>query len=311
MDFQIQTYPTFSWSLSRHKTLMNCPRQYAFHYYVSHNGWLQSATPLAKHAYRLKKLTTLPLLFGSATHEFIERSLKDYMDGRPIPDAEIFNRTIRMNLNRAFQMSTKMPQLWQERPSKYPMLHEIYYDGVVSQEAIAEMNERIDGCTTHFYKSKSYETLTNPSTHIVQVERFDRMILEETPIYVSLDVLYKDHEGTWYIIDWKTGYEYEDDPLQLALYALFVMDKYTLASLDNLVIRNEYLFLGKTKEYTLSNDLLHRIDYTMKASIEEMKKYLVDVEQNQPVDVTDFPAYPEPKKCQRCPFQELCQHRAN
>lgn len=305
----IQMYPTFSWSLSRHKTLMNCPKQYAFHYYASHNGWLRNASPFAKKAYRLKKLTTLPLLFGNAAHEFIEQSLKDLIDGHNIPKKEVFNQSIRDTLNHAFLSSTKTPYLWEERPSRHPMLHEIYYDGEISKEAIAEMNGRIEDSVTNFYESKSYERLTNEQTQIIQVERWDRMMINDTLVYVSLDVLYREEDEKWVIIDWKTGYEYEDDPLQLALYALFVLDKYSVSSLENLVIRNEYLYLGKVKEYTLTEDLLSRVYYTMDASVREMKKYLVDEEKNQPVPLTAFPAYPEEKKCRRCPFREICEEK--
>ncbi len=56
--FDITPYPTFSWSLSRHKTLTSCARKYGYEYYFSHNGWLSyNVEPFHQHVYRLKKAT--------------------------------------------------------------------------------------------------------------------------------------------------------------------------------------------------------------------------------------------------------------
>ena len=64
--FEITPYPAFSWSFSRHKTLANCARKYGYDYYFSHNG-----EPFHQHVYRLKKLQSMPILFGQIVHNII------------------------------------------------------------------------------------------------------------------------------------------------------------------------------------------------------------------------------------------------
>ena len=44
MAFEIRAYPDFSWSQSRRSTFRECPRKYFWHYYGSHNGWLDEAS---------------------------------------------------------------------------------------------------------------------------------------------------------------------------------------------------------------------------------------------------------------------------
>jgi hypothetical protein len=83
--FEIKPYPEFSWSLSRHKALMECPRKYAFEYYISHNGWLRDSNILAKDAYRFKKMTNLEILFGSAVHDLILSVIGNYLNTGFIP----------------------------------------------------------------------------------------------------------------------------------------------------------------------------------------------------------------------------------
>ncbi|WP_430789124.1 hypothetical protein VBD025_02840 [Virgibacillus flavescens] len=36
-------YPEFSWSFTRHKTVMDCSVKYFLSYHAGHNGWLPTA----------------------------------------------------------------------------------------------------------------------------------------------------------------------------------------------------------------------------------------------------------------------------
>lgn len=69
----IAKYPEFSWSFSRHKTILECLLKYYYSYYGSHNGWLSSSDAITKHIYRLKKITTLDMLLGEQVHNYIEK----------------------------------------------------------------------------------------------------------------------------------------------------------------------------------------------------------------------------------------------
>ena len=78
MAFEIRAYPDFSWSQSRRSTFRECPRKYYWHYYGSHNGWLDEATAEARQAWRLKKITNLYMVLGTIVHELAAEAVLGY-----------------------------------------------------------------------------------------------------------------------------------------------------------------------------------------------------------------------------------------
>lgn len=54
--FEIKKFPEFSWSFSRHKTLMDCSRKYGYEYYVAHNGWLSYGIDAIKTGISVKEI---------------------------------------------------------------------------------------------------------------------------------------------------------------------------------------------------------------------------------------------------------------
>lgn len=287
---------------------MDCSRKYAYQYYVSHNGWFRDSSELAKDAYRLKKITNLPILFGEIVHTIIETVIKNYQQSSYIPDEETLVQYLRNQLNGAFIDSLKNKEAWYERPKHYKMLHEIYYEGKLEEEAIQEIKERISVCISNFLKSKSFtDLISKKEMQVVQSEEFRTIKLLGVKVYIVIDFLYKDiKEGKWIIVDWKTGKESIEDRNQLALYALYLKETFNVP-LEKIEIRNEYLLTGHCQSYSLNElDLKHVLE-RMEMSLLEMGKYIKDEDTNEPIDLEFFTKTEHTNRCSRCNYKQLCE----
>ncbi|MFJ7661902.1 PD-(D/E)XK nuclease family protein [Lysinibacillus sp. NPDC097162] len=310
--FEISPFPTFSWSLSRHKTLTSCARKYGYEYYFSHNGWLShQVEPFHQHVYRLKKLQAMPILFGQIVHRLIEQTIIDYLQTKIVPSvSELVNRA-RGQLNAAFIDSTRHVDLWRHKPNKFYMMQEIYYEGKLNAELITDYKNRMEAVFTNFLLSETFLQITahTGSLRIGEPEQFRSMKIEDTQVFVVMDFhYYDDIEDKWIIIDWKTGGQSDDDRQQLALYAYYIQQKYGV-SLEKIEVYNEYLVTGERKQYMFTSFDMDNILHTFRHSVLEMKKFQADILLNEPVDLEDFEQTQDKWRCLRCNFKELCSNK--
>ncbi|SDP58367.1 PD-(D/E)XK nuclease family protein [Halobacillus aidingensis] len=308
--FEVKPYPELSWSLSRHKTMLSCLRKYAYDYYVSHNGWLSSADTLAKQAYRLKKMTNLEMHFGSVVHDLIYQTIQRVLKSQSIMGEQEFIDEVRHHLNRGFIESTKKEHLWMNRPKHYTMLHEIYYSqtDTLPETKVRKITDRLQKTVANFYSSKTFTDVRNKEQmKFMESETFRFLKTDEAKVYIVMDLVYKDlTNGKWIIVDWKTGKSSDEDRNQLALYALYLQHKHGIESIDDIIIRNEYLVDGTHVEHQLTEQDLINVQHLYQISMEQMKLYLEDAEKNQPLPIEQFPMQDDPRVCARCNYQELC-----
>ncbi|WP_079477764.1 PD-(D/E)XK nuclease family protein [Halobacillus salinus] len=308
--FEVKPYPELSWSLSRHKTMLTCLRKYAYDYYTSHNGWLSSADTLAQQAYRLKKITNLEMHFGSVVHDLIYQVIQRVLRGREIPTEESLVDEIRHHLNRGFVESTRKEHLWRNRPKHYTMLHEIYYSQTNSlpEDKVQKITNRLNTTVKNFFASTSFaDVLNQQDMQFIDSEKFRFMKTGGVKVFIVMDLVYKDlNQNKWVIVDWKTGKKSEEDRNQLALYALYLQQKYKIESIEDIVIRNEYLLEGESLEHKLTEQDLINVQHLYQISIERMKEYLNDTSKNEPLPLEQFPLQEDPRVCSRCNYQELC-----
>ncbi|QDQ02675.1 PD-(D/E)XK nuclease family protein [Lysinibacillus fusiformis] len=307
--FEITPYPTFSWSFSRHKSLTSCSRKYGYEYYFAHNGWLSyNVEPFHQHVYRLKKLQSMPILFGQIVHHLIEQTITSYIQtGQVASVAELVNRA-RGQLNAAFIDSTRHVDLWRQKPNKFYMMQEIYYDGRLNPELVHDYKERLEAVFENFLQSETLQQITadTGSLRIGEPEQFRSMKIVDTQVFVVMDFhYYDDMKDKWIIIDWKTGGESEDDRQQLALYAYYIQQKYDVA-LEQIDVYNEYLLTGQRKKYSYTTFDIDNILHTFQRSVLEMKKYQADIFTNEPVDFEDFEKTSDAWRCKGCNYKELC-----
>ncbi|WP_238579118.1 PD-(D/E)XK nuclease family protein [Neobacillus niacini] len=199
--------------------------------------------------------------------------------------------------------------MWRERPNHFQMLHEIYYNGELPQDKVDEIQKRLSVSMGNFLTSKTFTDIREKKEmHFVEAERFRFMFIDGVKIFIVMDFLYRDiKEGKWIIVDWKTWKESFEDRHQLALYELYLQRVLKVKSIEEIVIRNEYLLTGTHKTYQLTETDLKKVQELFGMSVVQMQRYLDDIIANQPMDFNQFPKTNTLKKCNRCNYRELCE----
>jgi hypothetical protein len=298
-----QEFPEFSWSFSRHKTAMECLTKYFRSYYGSHNGWLKHSDAITKHIYRLKKLTNLEMLLGERVHKFIEDTAKRNHTGK---EKEVVEH-IWTEIERAIDSSFKNHNHWYERPGKYTMLQEVYYENTVSNEKLSGIREKLEKIIYNLYQNEVFIKLIEKKIMIKSdTEQFRFMNNNGIKIWLRLDLHYFDQTQDHWVVDWKTGKLNENDRNQLALYAHFVSRAYRVKDLSKIKIRNEYLLNKESKSYSINPIDIENMKEVINTSIHFMQSFLDEVENNIPLHESCFSQTSNQNVCSRCNFKEMC-----
>ncbi|WP_339276455.1 PD-(D/E)XK nuclease family protein [Paenibacillus sp. FSL W8-0426] len=300
-------YPQWSYSQSRANMFDECLRKYYYHYYGAHNGWkTDQADDMTVRLYRLKQLSNLYLVFGDLVHRMCESAVRSRDEGRERPRVPFLEQTMRKLLNEAYLQSMDAEQ-WRQDPKNRVMLSEMYYGDDTLQERIGTIKERITACVNSLYDTLTWEDLARASTQILEIEKWDTMMLHDTRVYVKMDLLYRRGNGNIVIVDWKTGKE-EDFSDQLLLYAAYVREHYRVP-LEQIELRVEYLLNGTYKQYAATQEDLARAEEKVGRYIEEMKSCVADEYYNRPKDISFFTPMPSRRACRDCNFREVCSER--
>ena len=308
--FEIRPYPEFSWSISRWRLLQNCPRAYLFRYYLSHNGWLREAPEQAKLAYKLSKLTSLDALLGQEMDERAREIEARARAGITLPTAsELENRT-RETLRSAWRSSQDERAAFEAKPKDHIMLRSFYVESRAPSEAETDrLNEKLAACHEHLLAAPHWDRLQQCGADgCLSIPAFAHFFLGGVKAFAAGDMAYL-HDGTAYLIDWKSGRPSEDDRLQVNLAAHSLIESHS--ALAGLPIRAtlHYLFTGEEERVAVPNDLGACAADTVAAGVKEMRSFLRDIETNAPLDVGEFPR----KKsglCPSCNFTPLCEKGA-
>lgn len=299
-------YPKWSWSFSRRQIFQACPRRYYYNYYGSHNGWEPNAPQEAALAYRLKKLTNIYLTLGNALHQTAERLALRVAEGRQPFSASEAEEMIRRQLRRVWRSSRDQRRLFLQRPNRVDMLHEFYYGRGLSEDVVELINQRAKQVAAALTTSATWEELAAKGSKLIAAEQFDTFELRGTSVYAVPDLLFRTEKGFWLIVDWKTGELALENQEQLALYALYVLQKHGVKP-EKIKARLEYLSLAEVLELSFSRQELELVAEKAFQSMEEMRGFLADPELNAPKSPAHFPLTNQRRQCPSCNFYELCR----
>ncbi len=306
MAFTRTDYPVFSWSSSRKGTFDECRRKYYYNYYLAHNGWEDDADEDARLAYRLKKLTGIHLLLGSAVHEVAEYAAKIVKSENRLPSEDKMIEKVKFLLNSAWKESQN-PQLWQQNPNRYLMLHSFYYGDGLSKSVIEKIKDKLYAAVPNILKSKTFEEILSQGGDSIKIhESMDTFSLFGLDIYAVPDLVYKNALGKWVVADWKTGKEHDSHPSQIHVYCLYLADKYGVSA-EEMTGRVEYLLTGVSRDVEITAESLDTAVQEIKESIEKMKKDLKDPEQNMPFEREKYTLAKHRQFCRYCNFYQLCE----
>ncbi|MDQ0216849.1 CRISPR/Cas system-associated exonuclease Cas4 (RecB family) [Oikeobacillus pervagus] len=302
----IKEYPEFSWSFSRHKTMMDCLKKYYLSYYGFHNGWLHNADAIKKHIYRLKKITNLEMILGSKVHEYIETLIHSNFH-KDLMNPKVMFNTIWKDIEKTINSSFHQYNDWYEKPSKVQMLHEVYYENDIPNEKMADMKERLNTIVHNLFENETFQNMVKKKVkNQPDSEKYRYMNRDGVKIWVRLDLHYTDSNNNRTIVDWKTGKSNKDDRYQLALYSHFISKAYNISDLSRIGIRNEYLLNNESKAYKVNQLDINNMKELINTSIEYMQSFLEDAEKNIPLDDSCFTKTANQSICSRCNFKEIC-----
>jgi hypothetical protein len=311
--FEIRPYPQFSWSYSRARSVEECARAYFYRYYASHNGWLPhgEAHEGARHAYRLKFLSTLHQVLGTAVHECARQCVEAIRDGVPVPThSEMLTRVLAA-LRTACARS-KDRAAFERDPKRNPMLHSRYYRGTWDLAEVESVKNKMDRCLASLVACPLWAELrTIDPDGIVLIDNLEAVEVGRVRVYAAPDLVIRAGAQVT-VVDWKTGAEIDEDEVatQLAVYALVVIRRFGWR-FDDHVWSGRVVSLNDGRDHlvSLTRIDLMRASHRIKESVEVMRGYLEDFEQNRPKPVTAFPMlHPAFRsRCLSCPFHEICR----
>ncbi len=310
MVYQRTEYPVWSWSSSRKSTFDECKRRYFYNYYLSHNGWEEEVNEESKQAYRLKKLTGLHLMLGSAVHEAAEYACKVITSTGKLPEEGELIEIVRNLLNNAWVESRDNMNEWMTNPGKYKMLHEFYYNGKPDKKIIDKIKEKMEIVIPNMINSDSFGEIVKDSCEVKITENMDTFNFLETPIYAIPDLVFERFDGKWVVVDWKTGKEHDSHLNQISVYSMYLREKHNISE-DDIIGKIEYLLTGKSKEVLISSELLESARENIKESISDMKKALADPDNNIPMQKHEYPLAKHKRLCPWCNFYEMCKGEMN
>ena len=267
-----------------------CRRRYFYSYYAANDD---------PEIQRLKKLSALPMWAGSVVHETIEALLKT-RDTMPSPDEQ--EALIRAAVHG--QMLTDWRE--SEAGSVRFRLFEHEYEVPVEPDDKKIVVGTVMRSLRNFFKSPILaEAFAAGRERWLSVEDLVSFNVGDVPVFLRMDLAFRDREGRVIIVDWKTGRgEGKFSEVQVAGYALYAAEQGWAAPEE---IRTElaYLAIPRYVRRTVDRRKLDHLRSYVAKSAKNMRALLLDPVANL-ARLEDFPMIDRPQACRRCHFRRLC-----
>lgn len=267
-----------------------CRRRYFYSYYAANDD---------PEIQRLKKLSALPMWAGSVVHETIEALLKT-RDTMPSPDEQ--EALIRAAVHG--QMLTDWRE--SEAGSVRFRLFEHEYEVPVEPDDKKIVVGTVMRSLRNFFKSPILaEAFAAGRERWLSVEDLVSFNVGDVPVFLRMDLAFRDREGRVIIVDWKTGRgEGRFSEVQVAGYALYAAEQAWAAPEE---IRTElaYLAIPRYVRRTVDRRKLDHLRSYVAKSAKNMRALLLDPVANL-ARLEDFPMIDRPQTCRRCNFRRLC-----
>lgn len=295
----------FSWSATRHGMFVDCPRRYFYHYYLAGGLALDSTREQSREARRLKNMTSVPMWVGSRVHDAIEAMLKVARGGGEVDVEKFADDTLQQMRrdyvdsmkNRAAREDPRFVTRFSEHEHDHPV------DDATWKRSVDEALEMIRRFAGLGYLERVRDL---PATDTLALETLEQWFLERIPIWVKIDLAYREADGVVNIVDWKTGKVVrEDNPLQLMGYAAYAAEAWSTPT-DKLAVREIYLRNeDPEKACTIDEAGIDRARDKIRHSVMAMLELIEDRLRNR-ARVERFEAIPVDWKCRNCFFQKIC-----
>jgi len=281
----------FSWSVSRHDTFASCKRRYFYSYYASEDD------PEIR---RLKKLSALPLWAGSVVHETIEAFLKA-RDTLPSPTEQ----------EALIKAAVHGQMLSDWRDSEAGSLRFRLFEHEYQVQVDAEDKKIVVGIVMrslkNFFKSPVLaEALAVGRGQWLTVEDLISFDVDGVPVFLRMDLAFRDQAGRVVIVDWKTGRgEGRFSEVQVAGYALYASEQGWVQSPEEIQTELAYLAIPRYVRRAVDRKKVDHLRRFIQKSATTMRGLLLDPVANV-ARLEDFPMVDRPQMCRRCNCRKLC-----
>jgi hypothetical protein len=295
-----------SWSKSRSKQFNDCKRQYYYHYYKSWGGWNTNASPETKEIYIMKKLSSRAMWIGSVVHSIVGYFIiKNLNIGYKISINDAVN-VLRSRMEKEWKNSENGK--YRNNPSKVIGLLEHYYSLSTSSSDFDADFENAKSFIENFYNLPIYQHLEKHCPfREPDIENLQKFYLDNIPVWVKVDMAHR-VDNSLEIIDWKTGKDHntEDNQLQLVIYSMYGSEKWNV-NISDVILREVNLRLSLDDSWIPDLQKINSATNHIKDSFDEMCNFLVDKDQNIPLDEEHFPLNDNNWMCGWCNFMGACR----
>jgi CRISPR/Cas system-associated exonuclease Cas4 (RecB family) len=281
----------FAWSASRHDTFATCPRKYYYSYY---------AVVQDPEVNRLKQLSALALWAGSVVHETIEEFLRT---NDTIPAPEVQEALIKSVVHQRMLGEWKQS----EGGTEGFRLFEHEYAQPIEQEDKKILVGIVMRSLRNFFKSPILrEAFRVSRASWLSMEELVSFHVGDVPVFLRMDLAFRDERGRVRIVDWKTGRRAgKNNDLQIAGYALYAAEQGWVTSATEISTELAYLFWPKYVRKDVTQPVLDHARGFVTRSASTMRALLNDPVANL-ARIEDFPRVDRPPVCRRCNFRKLC-----
>ena len=287
----------FSWSVSRHDTFNSCRRKYFYSYYVA---------PEDPEVHRLKRLSALPLWAGSVVHEIIEGLLKTH-DTLPSETEQqaIVHAAVHERLLGDWRASEAGPAS-EDGVLRFRLFEHEYSATVDAEDKKIVVGTVMRSLRNFFRSPVLQEALAVGRSQWLTVEDLVSFDVGGVPVFLRMDLAFRDAQGRVVIVDWKTGRgEGRFNEIQLAGYALYAARQGWVQGAEEIQTELAYLAIPRYVRRSVDARKLDHARAFIEKSAARMKDLLVDPALNLG-RLEDFAMIDRPQACRRCNFRRLC-----
>jgi hypothetical protein len=301
-----------------------CRRRYYFHYYGSWGGWEKGAPALAQEAFKLKRLTSLPMWRGQLVHYVVTKILASMRAKGRIPDRNDVIRYINERFSKQLEFSEKRRYL--SEPKKrggrlnidWLALFDHEYGKPLGEKRLDETREECVSAVGNLLGSDILAAIgrTDPDGWAIEnidLAEFAQVFdFEGAKVFAKTDFMFRGLDGSFNIVDWKTfsgkGAGDENARVQLGVYGYYAASQLG-EPLEGLRLLEVNLLGGvRAVEYRIGREDLDGFYRHIREGIDKLSSVLEggDITANVSLPPADFPKV-EDNRCTYCNFYRVCR----
>ncbi len=244
------------------------------------------------------------MLMGQVLHDEIDRWIASYHRGNPLPLSRVLQNTWEA-FDVRFKFSFREHYLFRpEHDPHYTVLFEHVYRIPVTHVALGRLYQLLKKALRNLSLWPGFQRIQLlDANRVVFKEQLMKGQFDDIPVWLKIDLGYRELNGKLVIIDWKFSDSAEPkDPLQLAIYGAYARSRFPEAAPIELI--NVYLLSGTEKRYILTHALYDQTRKVIAQSQAQMVQFHQNVEKG--MGLKDLPPNYRPEVCSWCNFRKLC-----